>query len=163
MYLGLMKRGVSYMIAFFGWLVCGILVGNLLGLWAIVGLGLPIIWFAAFFDFWRYPRMDEAERGAVQDEFLLPENMKLPKQSIMRKIRVVAGIVLIYAGLHSFYSMYVREWLWSIEYEQFNNIHRLISNVPAIINALVIIAVGLVLILWKAKQVKREAVKSDEE
>ena len=159
MYLGLMKRGLSFMSMF---IACIFGFIFFIDLWAfqviagIFGLALPVVWFAAFFDFWRFPRMSNEEKAAQQDDLLFAgKQFKLPQNSIMRKVRVVIGILLIFAGLQGVYSQLLRRFA----YNWFNsyNVIDFVHSIPSIVSAVAIIVVGLLLIFWKAKQIKKEA------
>ena len=159
MYLGLMKRGLSFMAAFIGCLVAAILF-SFMNLHVIFVPAMPIIWFLAFFDFWRYPRMSPDEKFAVRDDFLLSDRLDLPKAMLSRRLRIVVGVVLILAGAHRLYSQYV----WRIDWSQISApVAHLLQSLPTLIGALMVIAAGLLLIFWKAKQIKREAVNEHEE
>jgi len=166
MYLGLMKRGLSFMGVFFGCIAAAVFFSNmfrqfLFGIEVATVLALPVLWFASFFDFWRFPRMNPDERAAVQDDFLLPKNLKMPKIITTRKIRIVGGVLLIFAGLQYLYVMFIRDYIW---YEQLHSqLANLLRNLPSVVGAILIITAGLALIFWKAKQIKREAVNDGEE
>ena len=167
MYLGLMKRGTSFMVIFMGDIVLTALASWLLGniVAAAFGLLLPILWFVAFFDLWRYPRMGEEEKAALEDGYLLPGNFsfELPKDSTLRKARVALGIVLILAGLERLYNSFVHNFL--MQFLHSPNARNFFYQVPTLVGAVAIITVGLLLIFWKSRQIKRETkeVSFDEE
>ena len=163
MYLGLMKRGASIMAAFFGTIAAAAFFSNM-GLFAYVfGLFIPVIWFVAFFDFWRYPRMSPEEKALVQDDFFIslpgmagsPQGANFPGGAAMRKVRVIGGVLLILAGLYQLY----RILLWNFVYE-FLHSQRLIyffERIPTLLGGVAVIIVGLLLIFWKSRQLKKEA------
>jgi len=155
MYLGLMRRGASIMAAFFLSIAATAFFSNM-GLFGYVfGLLIPVIWFVAFFDFWRYPRMSPEEKALVKDDFLIPQGMNLPGGSAMRKVRVVAGVLLILAGVFQLY----RIFLYNFIYEYLHSL-RLIyffERLPTLLGGVGIIIIGLLLIFWKSRQIKREA------
>ena len=154
MYFGLMKRGASIMAAFFGTIAAAAFFSSL-GLFAYVfGLMIPVVWFIAFFDFWRYPRMSEEEKALVQDDFFVPQGTNFLGAAAMRKVRVVAGILLILAGAYQLY----RIFLWNFLYE-FLHSQRVIyffDRLPALLGGVAVIAIGLLLIFWKSRQIKAE-------
>jgi len=161
MYFGLMKRGASFMLAFFGSIFATAFVGRYFSILSVAfALLIPVTWFIAFFDFWRFPRMGEEERAAVTDEFLMVKQLHLPQDSVMRKVRIGAGILLILAGLQRLYA----EFHWRVLYQYLHSerLITLLGNLPAMLGAVAIIVVGLLLILWKSKQIKKEA-NDDEE
>ena len=155
MYLGLMKRGASIMAAFFATIAAAAFF-NSLGLFGYVfGLMIPVVWFVAFFDFWRYPRMSPEEKALVQDDFFIPQGTSFPGAATMRKVRVAAGILLIIAGAYQLYNIF----LYSFVY-QFLHSERVISlfqRIPTLLSGVAVIIVGLLLIFWKSRQIKREA------
>jgi len=155
MYLGLMRRGISLMLCFAASIACAGMTYMFNLLEAAFIILIPVTWFVAFFDFWRYPRMSPEEKALVQDEFLIPKGIQLPGGAVMRKARVVAGILLILAGAYQIY----RVFLWDFIY-QFMHSQRLINlfeRMPTLLGGVAVIAVGLLLIFWKSRQMKREA------
>ena len=162
MYIGLMKRGLSLMAAFFACIAATALFRGVFS--TLFALMIPIAWFASFFDFWRYPRMNEEERQAnMNDDFIFPgkRNFDLLNSSTMRKVRIVAGIVLIFAGLQSLYYSFFHQFIWN--FITSDRLRELLWNIPSLFGAVAIIVVGLLLIFWKARQIKKEEVNRDEE
>jgi len=169
MYMGLMKRGVSFMALFFACIAFIPFFSNFLFiLFLAFSFAVPLIWFAAFFDFWRYPRMTQEQKDAVQDGFLFTEQAPRFRSNpaAARKVRLGVGIVLILAGLSSLYSHFVSNFLWRFQdtYPYMPPLWvQLLQRFPMIAGAVLVIAIGLVLIFWKAKQIKKQAVQNDEE
>ena len=161
MYLGLMRRGASIMAAFFSAIALTAFFGNLLGMFSYVfGLAIPVLWFIAFFDFWRYPRMSMEEKALVQDDFFVPQGMKMPGAEVMRKVRIVAGVLLILGGGYQLYNIF----LWNFV-ERFLHSPRVIDffhRMPTLLGGVAIIVIGLLLIFWKSRQIKREAQSHEE-
>ena len=160
MYLGLMRRGISFMLAFAG----SILAASAFSFFTLFsiafGLLIPVVWFVAFFDFWQYPRMTPEQQAEVKDEFLMVNQLSIPKGPVMRKLRVVAGLLLILTGLNLLY----RYFGWYVLHELFRSqwMLELFDQLPRFLAAIAIIAVGLLLIFWKSRQLKKEA-RSHEE
>ena len=155
MYLGLMKRGASFMVGF----ALAIAGAGLFGMFNLIqiafGILIPVVWFIAFFDFWRYPRMSPEEKAAVTDDFIIPKGIQFPGGAAMNKAILVGGVLLVLAGgslLYRYFSWYI--------VEQFLHSERLIylfHQLPTLLSALAIIVVGLLLIFWKSRQLKKEA------
>jgi len=160
MYFGLMKRGASIMAAFFACIAAAVFFDRFGLVVAAFGLVLPVIWFIAFFDFWRYPRMSEEERALVQDEFLIPQGVNLPGGAVMRKVRIGAGILLILTGAYQLYQLFL--WNFVDEFLHSQRLIRLIHQTPTLLGGAGIIIIGLLLIFWKSRQLKKEA-QGDEE
>ena len=162
MYLGLMRRGISLMLGFalsiFGAAYFSMHPYIRLLLY-LFGMFIPVMWFIAFFDFWRYPRMSPEEKAQVTDEFLIPKGVKLPGGAAMRKARVAGGILLILAGAFQLYQTVFQRMVYDYLHSQ--RVIAFFDNMPTLLTALGIIAIGLLLIFWKSRQIKREA--SDEE
>ena len=159
MYFGLLRRGASIMAAFFGCIAVAAFFSSL-GLFGYVfGLMIPVIWFVAFFDFWRYPRMTPEETALVQDDFLIPQGVNFPGGAAMRKIRIGTGMLLILAGAYQLY----RELLYNVihNYLHSQRLMDLLDRIPTLLGGVAVILIGLLLILWKSRQLKREA-QSDE-
>jgi len=155
MYLGLMKRGASIMAAFFGCIAAAAFFSSLELFGYVFGLMIPVLWFVAFFDFWRYPRMSPEEKALVQDDFIIPQGVNFPGGSAMRKARVVAGLLLIIAGAYQLYRIFL--WDFIFRYVRSELLIDLLNRLPTLMGGLAIIAIGLLLILWKSRQIKKEA------
>jgi len=155
MYLGLMKRGASIMAAFFATIAAAAFFSSL-GLFGYVfGLLIPVIWFVAFFDFWRYPRMSPEEKALVQDDFFIPQGTSFPGAAAMRKVRVVAGILLILAGAYQLYRILLYNVIYNFLHSQ--NVINFFERIPTLLSGVAVIIIGLLLIFWKSRQIKKEA------
>jgi len=155
MYLGLMKRGASIMAAFFATIAAAAFFSNL-GLFGYVfGLMIPVIWFVAFFDFWRYPRMSPEEKAHVRDDFFIPQGTNFPGAAVMSKARVVAGILLILAGVYQLYRIFFYNFIYEFLHSQ--RLIYFLERMPTLLGGVAVIVVGLLLIFWKSRQIKREA------
>jgi len=156
MYFGLMKRGASFMAAFFGCIFASAAFNNFIGLFsAAFGLLIPVLWFVAFFDFWRYPRMTPEELAQAKDEFLIPQGIHLPGGSTARRVRAVVGVVLILAGGYQLYQIF----LYNFMYEYLHSLRLIFffERLPALLGGIAVILIGLLLIFWKSRQLKKEA------
>jgi len=160
MYFGLMRRGASIMAAFFASIAAAAFFSSL-GLFGYVfGLMIPVLWFVAFFDFWRYPRMAPDELALVKDEFLVPQGAGFQGGAAMRKVRVVAGILLILAGLYQLYRIFLYNVIYMYLYSE--RMMYLLERIPTLLGGVLIIIVGLLLIFWKSRQLKKEADRNEE-
>jgi len=155
MYLGLMKRGASIMAAFFASIAAAAFFSSLELFGYVFGLLIPVIWFVAFFDFWRYSRMPPEEKALVQDEFIVPKGAGLPGGAAMGKVRVIGGILLILAGAYQLYRIFLFNYMYQFLHSQ--RVIFFFERIPALLGGVGIIAVGLLLIFWKSRQIKREA------
>lgn len=155
MYFGLMRRGASIMAAFFACIAAAAFLSSM-GLFGYVfGLAIPVVWFVAFFDFWRYPRLTPEEKALVQDDFFLPQGVSFPGGAAMRKIRIGAGILLILAGAQQLYRVFLWEFVNDFLHSQ--RLINLFHRMPTLLGGVAVILVGLLLIFWKSRQLKKEA------
>jgi hypothetical protein len=154
MYLGLLKRGASIMAAFAADIIVATFFSNT-EVGYVFGFLLPVIWFVASFDFWRYPRMSPEEKALVQDDFIIPQGVKLPSGAVARKVRIVAGILLILAGAYQLYQHFLWNFVDQLLHSQ--RVIGLFHSMPYLLGSVGIIVVGLLLIFWKSRQLKREA------
>jgi len=155
MYLGLMRRGVSFM-AGFALSIAGAGAFSMISLLqAAFIILIPLTWFVAFFDLWRYPRMGPEEKALVRDDFLIPRSLQLPGGITMRKARIVAGILLILAGVYRLYRIFLYNFIY--DYLHSERVIYFFERMPTLLGGVAVIAVGLLLIFWKSRQLKREA------
>jgi len=159
MYLGLMRRGISFMLGFALSIAgtSGIHIGLFQAAFIIL---IPVTWFVAFFDFWRYPRMSPEEKALVKDDFLIPRGIKLPGGAAVRKARVIAGVLLILAGLYQLYNTLLFSMIFP--YLHSERVMYFVHNVPTLLGGVAVVVVGLLLIFWKSRQLKKEAQSYEE-
>ena len=155
MYLGLMRRGASFMLGFAASIWATVFFERIGLLMGAFGLFIPVTWFVAFFDFWRYPRMTPEEKAFVQDEFLIPKGIQLPGGAVARKVRVVVGILLILAGGYQLYQLFLWEFVNDFLHSQ--RLINLFHRMPTLLGGVAVILIGLLLIFWKSRQMKKEA------
>ena len=156
MYFGLMKRGISFMAAFFASVAATVFTENYLSALTFVFVfAIPLAWFVSFFDFWRFPRMTAEERLELKDEFLMLDQLKIPKGPLLRKARIIAGIVLILGGASQLYSQFVNGFI--VDFLHSDRMRNFMYMLPRLGSAVLVIVVGLLLIFWKGRQLKKEA------
>ncbi len=146
MYLGKMKRGLTFMALFAGIIA----VASVLEMGVVV-LALPVLWFYAFFDNLNLASMTPEQREAAPDELLFGLWTREPvKQNPLFKKRVlllgwgfiaVGGVMLFRMVVGEFLDWADRvlcqyqvdlSWLWSIYH-----------NLPQIVIAVLIIVLGV--------------------
>ncbi|MCL2530940.1 MAG: hypothetical protein FWE40_02125 [Oscillospiraceae bacterium] len=147
MYLGLMKRGLSFMILFFATIAATFLSSSLRlePFMFAFALAIPIVWFAAFFDLWRYPRMTAEEKAAQQDEFLFMQEPTVQWKPIARKLCVLGGVLLILAAVQQVIQHYIMrlftQWHW--------------WNIQPAIGAAIMLALGIAAIVIFTRKPKQ--------
>lgn len=147
MYLGMMKRGVSLMIAFS--LVIMAIVVLYLPVFSIL---LPVIWFYAFFDTFNLRAMPYEQRLYMQDKFLfnLDDMLSGKWLSGMKQRHMLMGGLLIAVGVYLLYNFIVRPLLWQLA-PYFPQIDRVVDAIPACVVALAVIYLGLKLVAGAKK------------
>ncbi len=145
MYLGMMKRGVSIMLA-----ACLIFaVGGVLGISILLVL-LPVVWFFAFFDTFNLramgvDAMPPQERAAL-DRWLLPGGADLPAlRAVLRRRHVLVGALCILAGAYYLFEnvvLYLFHWVFN-----FPAISIALGRIPALAGGALVVALGVYLVV----------------
>ena len=142
MYLGMMKRGASLMLAF------SVIIA-VIGIFYIpvFGVLLPVIWFYSFFDTFNLSAMPYEQRLYMQDKFLFRLDDLLGGSwfTTVRQRHGLVGGILIATGVYLLYNSFIRELLWQLE-PYFPYIDRIINAIPTCVVALAIIVLGIRLV-----------------
>jgi len=72
----------------------------------------------------------------------------------MRKARVVVGVLLILAGVYQLYRIFLFNFIYEFLHSQ--RIIYFFERIPTLLGGVAVIAVGLLLIFWKSRQIKAE-------
>lgn len=139
MYLGYMKRGVSLMTMFF---MC-IAISGILNISFLV-VGLPIIWFYAFFDAMNLRALTYDERFRPMDDYIfhLRDLEKYDVFRFLQKRRMVVGVVCILLGVYFILQNIVAPFFYSIGIDFFN----FFRNIPMLAVSIAIIWFGISLV-----------------
>jgi hypothetical protein len=98
MYLGLMKRGVQFLVSFFGLITFGVLLDRL---GAIVIPIVFIVWFYSAFDSYQYKKM--IDKGEKAEDIPLFEEYGLDSiKDFFAKRKHASGIVIVFLGIYLF-------------------------------------------------------------
>jgi hypothetical protein len=146
MFMGFMKRGVSFMALFFltifftAWLRIGPLI-----------FLLPILWFYAFFECVNLAWASPDEFSLAKDDYLFRES-DLPRLSGSWSLcggilLIVFGVYMILERLLSYFSDYADNALYQA-------LDCVISLFPQFLVGTIIIIIGIHLILGKKKELK---------
>ncbi|MDR1927621.1 MAG: hypothetical protein LBQ33_03160 [Oscillospiraceae bacterium] len=156
MYLGLTRRGLSFMLLFAA-NICAVSVFQFFDYIAVTAaLLLPVLWFLAFFDYWRFPRLSPEERANLKDDFLtLPVIMgtKIDQPRLSRKVRGWMGAGLILLGFYALYNFSMRS-VFSRALEGHPYWSDFLNNLPHLSMAALLIVIGIMLILSKRRQLR---------
>lgn len=142
MYLGMMKRGVSIMLAF---AVITALSGFLY--LPFLAVALPVLWFYSFFDTFNIRGMTYEQRLNCEDKFLfnLDDAMKKDWAGVMKRRHSLIGWVCVGLGLLMMFQNFVRPLLWQLE-EYIPWVGQLLRSVPTLVVAFAIILLGIFLV-----------------
>ena len=139
MYQGLLKRGISLMLLFWGIVA----VSATLYL-PFISFALPVVWFYAFFDAMNRSNMTVDELRMVPDRPILVDSAGDASQIFQRR-HIAIGATAIVLGLLMIYNMlsrYLADFL-----RQYNiYIYGLLDAIPVVVVSVVIICFGVRLI-----------------
>jgi len=154
MYIGLMKRGLSFMVLFAA-TIAATFMGSTLRLTPILfafALAIPVVWLATFFDLWRYPRLNAEEKTNVQDEYLFVQANTVPWKPIARKLCVLGGILLILSAVQLVIQHYISRlfhaWNW--------------WNIQPAIGAAIMLTLGIAAIVIFTRKPKQQPASETE-
>ena len=152
MYLGLLKKGCSIMLAF----SLDVAVTVFIPLFAIF---LPVIWFYAFFDTFNLHSMTEEERKAQEGKFLVDVDGVIGKdwRAIRQKRHTVIGVVCIVFGAYLLFDNFISPLLYRVF--QTDVIYSIVHSIPTFVVSALIILLGVYLVKGGKK---KDAPKDDD-
>jgi len=153
MYLGFMKRGVSTMLVFLGWLTfCGMTgfdVGVILA---------PVIWFYSFFTVHNLVSLPDEEFYQQEDDYILIHMDRIVgiDQWERGKVKFLAAALII-IGIFTA-AQQIWQMLWDILPDWLQSeVGVVYYGLPKVVISLLLIALGIYLIRGKKKQLDRQA------
>jgi hypothetical protein len=159
MYNGFMKLGVSLMALFFA----VVFLSSALGLGPIMLL-TPVVWFYAFFDCINKRFLDDEEFYA-QEDYYLTEAGSFGKLdfSFFKKHKLIIGLGLILVGIYSLLENTMSYILSNLNLsdQMLQAVSEFIHLAPQLIVSIVIIAIGIMLIYGKKRQVSVESISNE--
>ena len=156
MYHGLMKKGASLMLLFWG--ITGAAVVSYLGVLTVL---LPVLWFYSFFDTVNRMNMSRGELQLLEDQFLFGLDGLENSQGLRRIFRerhLIVGWVLIAAAcwmlLNGFFTSYWGYHFWEqLLPERFFDLMRsFVEMLPSLVIPTVCVLIGLRLIKGSGKK-----------
>lgn len=156
MYLGMMKRGVSLMLAFsLISMVAGVLYLPILMVF------LPVLWFYSFFDTFNSKNLPLEQRLA-QDAFLFCFDDAITKDwmAVVKRRHLLVGSGLIALGVYLLYNSVFRRLMWQIS-DAFPWLGTIIDAVPSMIVAVAVIALGIRLAFGKGREIPAPPAEKD--
>lgn len=150
MYQGFMKKGVSLMLLFWGWI-------SLIAYFSINEMifCLPVIWFYAFFDGIHTNSMPDEAFALLKDEYLFA-NTGL-EEFDFKRFRKPAAILLIVFGIYSMLKVFMNG-LASTGFLRWNSpvMYTMERVFPKMLFSVIIILLGLYLISGKKEELEKE-------
>lgn len=147
MYMGMMNRGLSVMLLFWG----------LIGFCAMFGLEFllflaPVIWFYSFFETLNLRKMTYEQLCALEDNMLFDLDTWTAAQfkDMVQKRHLLIGGGCIFIGLYMLYDGILMRHLGGLLYEYLPWVMSLLRSLPTLLAALAIIFVGIRLIKGKS-------------
>lgn len=142
MYLGLMKKGVSLMLAFGAvFTLC-----NFLNI-GLINFILPVIWFYCFFDTLTLSRFDPHDRAIDEANFMEQMNhiLKQDWKQFLTTYRTPIGTAALLIGIYAFFSNFVMPYLYRFGNwgHSFSN---LFYNIPTALLSVGLVGVGIYLL-----------------
>lgn len=150
MYLGMMKKGMAVMAAFFGLIFVAVMLST-----GILSIFLPVIWFYSFFDTFNNARYNADQR--LQMDYKFWEDCKkgiwVPRRDgrISKNTPKYLGIGCILLGAYSLYQNAIRSIYWYFDVP--NWLYYMTERLPGLFVAIAIIGLGVYL-LKKTKKDK---------
>ncbi len=153
MYMGFMKNGISLMAIFF----LSFIIPSVLRSSDVFVLIAVLIWFYSFFHARNLADCSEEEFNGLPDEYIwesFADGRKIQiSNPALRKwgaaILIFYGVVLLWHNLSSIIYHLIPEGLW--EY-----LSPLVDQVPQVVVALIIIAIGIYMIMGKKEELDGE-------
>ena len=146
MYLGLMKKG-SIILSLF----CGIGFFSAFVRIELFLMFLPVIWFYSFFDTLNLKRLRYEQRIENEDAFMeiiykiFGKFISQDFSGAFGKRHLLVGGICIFAGIYIIFDTVVVRFIFnviSIDSEYFHEIRRLVSSLPTLAIAVIIIIFG---------------------
>ena len=157
MYQGFIKRGVSIMTLFFGW----IMVCAFFGIDEALLLAI-VIWFFGFFDSLHRNSLTDAERELLKDGFIFIQGNEMEHFSL-RGFRIPAAILLIFFGSYSLLQLVIGELIDAGFLFWDTGIVRLVyDRLPKMVFSFVIIFLGIYLIMGRKKEIMEQEENGEE-
>ncbi len=143
MYMGLMNRGVSIMLLFWGTVAFCTISGLEFFLFLC-----PVIWFYSFFETLNLRKMTYEQLCALPDDMILGGDFE-PLLNLFRKRQVLAGGLCIAVGVYILYDGFLLRHFSRYLWETFPFLMDLLQALPTLLVAFAIIFLGIHLIRGK--------------
>lgn len=152
MYLGFMKRGLSMMCIFFGWIAfCAAFDFNV-GLFV-----LPVIWFYSFFQVHNLVSLPDEEFYQQEDDYLLLHMDKIVGIDKWErgKVKFIAAALIFIGGYTIVKTIWYSFW-HALPGWLYDKLYVVRDGIPRIVISLILIAFGVYLIRGKKEKLDKE-------
>lgn len=146
MFMGFMKRGVSFMALFF----LTIFLSSWLSIGPLMYL-LPVLWFYSFFDCINLTWATAEEFAQAKDSYLFQDAM-LPRFS--SRWALYGGVLLVFFGVYMIFERLLSSFEMQLNKRVFAAFYSTLSVFPQFFFGIIIIIIGIRLILGKKKELK---------
>ncbi len=151
MYMGLMKNGLSLMLLFFA----SFMLPTMLRAGDIFIALVFVVWFYGFFHARNIAGSNEEEFAAIKDMYIWEEfggqnAIKLDSKranKILAAILIIIGVSALWNNVFDIVCRYIPENIW-------DEIYPIISAVPGVVVAILIIVAGIMLIKGKKESIE---------
>ncbi len=152
MYLGLMKNGLTLMLAFF----ISFMLPTALRAGDIFMAFVFVIWFFGFFHARNIAGLSDDAFAALEDKYIWEEftGSKLNIDSVVANkwfaaILILIGVCVLWNNISDIVCRYIPEAIW-------NDIYPILSGIPGAVFAILIIVAGVMLIKGKKESIDEE-------
>lgn len=149
MFMGFMKRGVSFMALFF----LTIFLSSWLSIGPLMYL-LPVLWFYSFFDCVNLAWANAEEFSLAKDAYLFQSSV-FPRFS--SSWALYGGILLVFFGVYIVFERLLSSFESQLNRKVFEAFYAGVSMFPQLFFGIVIIVIGIRLILGKKKELTDRA------
>lgn len=152
MYMGFFKQGISIMLIFWG--TFGLATLSSL---SFIVMFLPIMWCYSFFHVHNLKSMSEDDFYAVEDSYLLHLDQFIGNADhFVKKYRKLIAVFLIIFGVSILWDNVSGMIIWLLPDAVANILIDLFYNIPSIIIAIAILAVGIHMLNTKKQELDNE-------
>lgn len=152
MYMGFFKQGISIMLMFWGTLGLETLTSL-----SFIIMFLPIMWCYSFFHVHNLKSMSEDDFYAVEDSYLLHIDQFIGNADyFVKKYRKLIAVILIIFGVSILWDNISGLIIWLLPNGMVNVLMNLFYNIPSIIIAVAIIAMGIHMLNAKKQEIDSE-------
>ena len=150
MYMGLMKNGLSLMLIFFA----SFMLPTMLRAGDIFIALVFVVWFFGFFHARNVANSNDEEFAAIKDMYIWEEfdgnlGIKLDSKKanrILAAILIIIGVSALWNNVFDIVCRYIPENIW-------DEMYPVISAIPGVVVAIIIIAAGIILIKGKKESI----------